>query len=150
MDKTESLNEPKLNPLHRIRDGVRYGRPKSVLPYATWQAILDNAARAAMFLDEDNPIYVSMWNELRETENAILTNKIGEEREESVLGAVRQIFIKEKKQNIDEAVGRFKYLRKFFSELKSWIDAKAQTEKDEADGLIVIERKEQDAGPEAV
>lgn len=129
----------------RIRDAKKVFRPQGQVSFEEWQAITDRFAYAKKFMSEVNPIYLKMKVQLKKLEDDILENKLKEHHRFDFnhhLGVVKELFITPKKVQDDEAIGQIKYLRDFFSELEFWIKDKEEHEKQEANGLIIIDRQE--------
>lgn len=150
---------PKLKPIQRIRDAVRYVKPQQKIGFQEWQQIEERARQAEIFMNDSNEIYKLMLADLENSKDIILENRIREVHEESVIttkvetteqGGVSVIpemlkrFITPRKVQVDELVGQYKYLKSFLAEMKTWIDFRDELVKREADGQITIERNERD------
>lgn len=130
-----------INPTKRIRDGVRYFKPQEKVSFEEWEQVCDRASRAKSFIRNDNLIYTTLIQSLKDIELIILENRIKEVREEHVVtDTFKKIFITPKKIQDDELVGQYKFIKGFLAELQSWVDFKKELEKKEAEGVISIER----------
>ncbi len=126
-----------------MRDVVRNIRPQGQVSAQKWEDISDKFVYAKKFMSESNPIYMKMRAQLKKFEDDILENKLQETHKFNFdinLGVVKDMLITPKKLQDDETVGQIKYLRNFFRELEFWIFEKEDYEKQEADGLITIDR----------
>lgn len=135
--------------LTRIRDGVRYHKPQQKISFDDWEQITTRASLAAAFFKEDNYTFITMKADFEEAEKIILENRIFEvheeitvstqESEKGIIPQLKRIFITPKKIQVDELVGRYKYIKKLFAEFQTWIDFKKELESKEAKGEIEIE-----------
>lgn len=130
------------NPIKRIRDGKRYFKPQQKITFEEWEEITDRAAQAEVFF-KLNRVTNTLKDSLSDAESMILENRVREVHEEHTIAeGLKKIFITPKKIQDDELVGQIKFIRSYFAELKTWIDFKADLEKKEADGIISIERSQ--------
>lgn len=154
--RPKKAQAPRLNPIQRIRDAVRYVKPQQSISYQEWKQIEDRATQAELFMSEENEIYQLMLADLENAKDIILENRIKEVHEEklinthevsneagiSVIPEFVKKFITPKKEQVDELVGQYKYIKGFLAEMKTWIDFRDELIKKEADGQITIERNE--------
>lgn len=130
--------------IQRVRDKVRSFKPQQVISFKDWSIINDKAAKASRFLSEDNVLYQTLIAELKSAQDIILENRVHEVREIRIIGEIQKIFITGREEQMNELVGQVKFIKNFLAELQSWIDLKNQLQKQEADGSIIIRRKEEE------
>lgn len=135
-------------PITRIRDQIRKLKPQGVITYEEWQQISDNASRASAFLSEKNPVYLTLKEDLDNARETLLENRLREYREfqYSTASLLRKIFTTPKKVQVDELTGQYKYIKSLLEEVESWISIKKDYERQEADGVITIDREGRSEG----
>ena len=131
--------------IQRVRDKVRSFKPQQVISFKDWSIINDKAAKASRFLSEDNVLYQTLIAELKSAQDIILENRVHEVREIRIIGEIQKIFITGREEQMNELVGQVKFIKNFLAELQSWIDLKNHLQKQEADGSIIIRRKEEES-----
>lgn len=125
----------------RTRDKILRARSKEVVPFVTWRDIEERAQQAEIFFTGNSHVYKSMRQDLQEAENMVLTNRVKEVKQIKMVGDIQKIFSIDKETQMNELVGQIKYIRDTLSELQSWIDRKADMERREANGEILIQRE---------
>ncbi len=131
--------------IQRVRDKVRSFKPQQVISFKDWSIINDKSAKASRFLAEDNVLYQTFLAELKSAQDIILENRVHEVREIRIIGEIQKIFITGREEQMNELVGQVKFIKNFLAELQSWIDLKNHLQKQEADGSIIIRRKEEES-----
>lgn len=131
-----------INPVQRIRDAKRNQKPLQKVAFADWTQISDRALEAEQFF-KGGYINSMIIDSLKDAEDAIITNRVKEVKEITIISAAyKKIFTTPKKIQDDELVGQIKFIRQFLQELKTQIDYRDELLKKEANGEIAIERNQ--------
>ena len=129
--------------IQRIRDKARSYRPQQKISYKDWVIVSGMAQQAEVF--KTNKFYQSMKDNLKDAESAVLENRIKEVREiTKISDTFSKIFTTDREIQVNETVGRVKFIRFMLNEIEVAIKRKADLERKEADGLITIQREEKE------
>lgn len=125
----------------RTRDFVRNMRPVGKITAVEWNDIVDRYNFAKKFLDVKNHAYNLMTADLENARDIILENRVHSVQDRKMItDSIMKVFITPKKEQLNELVGQYKYIKGFLKELQSWIERKETLEKEEAQGKITIDR----------
>lgn len=130
--------------IKRVRDKLRNYRPQDVISYEDWQDIENRFIFASQFLKEENPAYVILKTDLEEAREIVIHNRVHDVKEVRIIGEIQKIFSTDKKEQMDELVGQIKYIEGYLAELTSWVARKVDLERLEADGKVVIRRRQEE------
>lgn len=114
---------------------------KTVVSQEEYDKIIDEGTIAWRILNDDEFEFVRLI--LKSAKNyakeSILNNTITDVSEEATVSdTVKRIFSRKKKEQVDELVGQYKLVNRFFDELQERVDTKDSLEKGLADDKIVI------------
>ena len=116
---------------------------KHSVSFEDWEEMEDNASAVKYFLK--NKRFALIRNYLKEAmeeaEKQILENRIKDVHEEvKISDRIKKIFITPKKTQVDELVGAYKFIKKFFEDMEYMVRLPNELLEKEAKGEITIER----------
>lgn len=130
-------------------------KPVGHVPYDEWVSITERAEQAKRF--KESFLCAMITHDMEEAKNKLLTSAFDERHTVHYQAAsltqdssgisflpeqIRQVFVKPRSVTHDELVGQFGYMNAILKEADFWIEKKIKMDKEEADGLIIVDREQ--------
>lgn len=115
---------------------------KTIISKEEYDKIVDEGAVAFEILNDERFEFVRLLLQTPRdyARESILNNTITDVSEEvTVSESIKKIFSRKRKDQVDELVGQYKVINKFFADLQDRIDTKEQLERGIANDTIVIQ-----------
>lgn len=115
---------------------------KTKITAEEYQKISDESKYAEMILKNKNFKFVRDYLEsaLVYVEQSILNNTIKEVHEhQTITDKLKRVFITQKKEQIDELTGQYKFIKKFLSDLEYFVSRKQEVDSEIERKTVILE-----------
>lgn len=115
---------------------------KTKITAEEYQRISEESKYAEMILKNKNFKFIRDYLEsaLVYVEQSILNNTIKEVHEhQTITDKLKRVFITQKKEQIDELTGQYKFIKKFLSDLEYFVSRKLDLDKEIERKLVILE-----------
>lgn len=118
--------------------------PKKIISKEEYDQIEDRSAVAREFLENDRFQFIRDYfqDNLNYVEKSILNNEITDVEEcVTITDKIKRTFFKPKKVQVDELVGQYKLIKKFFNDLNFYVNVKSDLDEATEKGEVIVETK---------
>lgn len=115
---------------------------KTKITAEEYQRISDESKYAEMILKNKNFKFIRDYLEsaLVYVEQSILNNTIKEVHEQqTITDKLKRVFITQKKEQIDELTGQYKFIKKFLSDLEYFVSRKQEVDSEIERKTVILE-----------